>query len=593
MLKKVIMKFWPFKRKSTRAKITEEIQVAEKQEVKMAIEPREDYSYYEFKEDDIDDTWWVWDMGHTPPGAPWSPMFTQWWMYGATVPLAQALEDAATPRSKGPRSRSNRGYHMVTVSTPHNDAEIQERAERYRQAVLPWLQDPDKILNDIKAELSAVYEKYKNYDYAKAGWQDLMQWVHEWEIFCHRHWYLHFWAMVSTGAIFVDWENLSSELLGMDAHHPTFQRLMRGFDNNNFETERQLHAVAQKIIDEGLKDTVLNNKPEEILPRLETSEAGKRVLAEFNKFLDNFGWRNFMMDTYTTPTWREDSTPAIVRIQQFINFPTFKLDEIIAKQATERKQAEEEIVNKLPVDQREWYRILMAAGQKASVWAEDHSFFFEMQSHSVGRYFWLAVGKRLVEAGALDKADDIFMLVPQEVLKILSDPYRVKGQKIAQRRRAEWDDAKNFWPEPYYGRIPQPDAMMEMMSSQDVIFTKVTQEKPPEPRPELKADLIGVSGSPGVVEGVARVIMSPAQMGEVQEGEILVAPITDSTWTPVFSIVKGVVLNTGAPLCHAAIIAREYGLPAVVNTGMGTDVIKTGQRIMVDADVGAVYILDK
>jgi phosphoenolpyruvate synthase/pyruvate phosphate dikinase len=338
---------------------------------------------------------------------------------------------------------------------------------------------------------------------------------------------------------------------------------------------------------------VVSSIPGEIMGKLLGSEAGKRVLADFNKFLDKYGWRNFMMDTYTTPSWREDTSPAWQRIQQFVNHPTFKLDEIIVKQAAERKLAEEEIVNALPVDQREWYRILMKAGQVASVWAEDHSFFFEMQAHSIGRYFWLEVGKRLVATGAIEQPDDIFMLVPQEVSILLSDPYKCKAKKKAKARRAEWDAAKSFFPEPYYGRIPQPDAMMEMMASQDVIFTKVTQEKPPEPRPELKADLIGVSGSPGIAEGIARVIMSPAQMGEVQEGEILVAPITDSTWTPVFSIIKGVVLNTGAPLCHAAIIAREYGLAAVVNTVEGTDKIKTGQRVRVDADVGAVYILDK
>lgn len=559
----------------------------------MAIEPRENYSYYEFSEDDIDDTWWVWDMGHTPPTAPWSPMFVWWWMYGADVPLAQALEDTPTPRSKGPRSRSNRGYHMVTVSTPHNEEEVQERADRYRQAILPWLENPDGILNEAISYVKEVQTKYKNYDYPNASWRDLMQYVVDWVEFRHKHWYWHFYAMVSTGAIFVDWEELTNELLGMDAHHPTFQRLMRGFDNNNFALERSLHKLSTLVIEQGLKDTVLNSKVEEILPKLEATSAGKTVLSEFNKFLDEFGWRNFMMDSYMTPMWREDPSPALVRLQQFLTHPTFKLDEIIAKQAEDRKKAEEEVVNSLPVDQREWYRILMAAGQKASVWAEDHSFFFEMQSHAVGRYFWLEIGKRLVAVGALNQADDIFFLVPEEVLKILTDPYRVKGQKTAKRRRADWEEAKTFFPEGYYGRIPQPDAMMEMMASQDVIFTKITQEKPPEPRPELKADLIGVSGSPGVAEGIARVIMSPAQMGEVQEGDILVAPITDSTWTPVFSIVKGVVLNTGAPLCHAAIVAREYGLPAVINTVMGTDVIKTGQRIKVDADVGAVYILEK
>lgn len=563
------------------------------------IEPRENYSYYEFGEEDIDDTWWIYDGGHTPPGAAWEPMFVWWWMYGVDVPLAQALEDMPTPRSKGPRSRSYRGYHMVTVSIP-SEEEVKQRIERYREAIRPWLEDPDKILKQAISFVNQNYAKFKKYNYEKASWRDLMQMIVDFQEFRHHFWYWHFYCMVSTGAIFVDWESLSRELLGMDGHHPTFQKLMRGFDNSNFEVERRLYKVSQAIVQQGLKDTVIKAKIEEIIPTLQRTEAGRTVLKEFDKFLDDFGWRNFIMDSYMTPSWRENPSPALMRIQQFLTQPTFKLDEVIAKQAEERKQAEQEVINTLPVDQREWYRILMRTGQRASVWMEDHSFYFEMQGHAVGRYFWLEIGKRLVQTGALDQPDDIFFLVADEVLKILTDPYRVRGQRIAKRRRAEWQEVgldekgmPKFIPDGYYGRIPEPEAMMQMGMSGDVIFTKVTKEAPPPPRPELKADLLGVSGSPGIAEGLARIIFSPAQQGQVQPGEILVAPITDSTWTPVFSLVKGVVLDTGAPLCHAAIVAREYGIPAVVNTGNGTQVIKTGQRIRIDADVGAVYILGK
>jgi len=482
---------------------------------------------------------------------------------------------------------------MVTVALPHNEREIEERTERYREAVRPWLEDPEKILNQAISYVKENLEKFKTRDYANAGWRDLIQWVFEFKQFCHYHWYWHFYCMVSTGAIFVDWESLSNELLGIDAHHPTFQKLMRGFDNNNFEVERQLYKVSQVVVQQGLKNTVVNTKVEDLIPKLQTTQAGRNVLKALQQFLDKFGWRNFVMDSYVTPSWREDPTPALIRIKQFVEHPTFRLDEIIAKQADERKAAEEEVVNSLPVDQREWYRILMKAGQKASVWAEDHSFYFEMQSHAVGRYFWMEIGKRLVQSGALDQPDDIFFLIMEEVLKILCDPYKYRGQATVKRRKAEWEKAKKLMPELFYGRRPEPECMMEMMMSNDVIFTKVTQEKPPEAKPELKADLIGVSGSPGIAEGPARVIMSPAQMGEVKPGEILVAPITDSTWTPVFSLVKGVVLNTGAPLCHAAIVAREYGIPAVVNTVEGTSKIQTGQRVRVDADIGAVYILKK
>ena len=80
---------------------------------------------------------------------------------------------------------------------------------------------------------------------------------------------------------------------------------------------------------------------------------------------------------------------------------------------------------------------------------------------------------------------------------------------------------------------------------------------------------------------------------QVQPGEILVCPNTNSAWTPVFGIVKGVIADSGGTLAHTAIIGREYGIPTIVNTMQGTAMIKTGQRIRMDAKDGAVYILDK
>ena len=115
----------------------------------------------------------------------------------------------------------------------------------------------------------------------------------------------------------------------------------------------------------------------------------------------------------------------------------------------------------------------------------------------------------------------------------------------------------------------------------------------PVPRPELKADIRGVSSSPGVAEGPARVIVDYEQLGEVQQGEILVAPITNPAWTPVFCLIKAVVTDRGGLLSHAAIVGREYGIPTIVNTFVATSTIKTGQRIRVDATNGAIYLLDK
>jgi pyruvate,water dikinase len=90
---------------------------------------------------------------------------------------------------------------------------------------------------------------------------------------------------------------------------------------------------------------------------------------------------------------------------------------------------------------------------------------------------------------------------------------------------------------------------------------------------------------------LARVIVAASQLGEVKEGEILVCPITAPSWGPVFGKIRGAVSDIGGIMSHAAIVSREYGMPAVVGTGRATKLIKTGDRVRVDGDSGVVTVL--
>jgi pyruvate,water dikinase len=102
--------------------------------------------------------------------------------------------------------------------------------------------------------------------------------------------------------------------------------------------------------------------------------------------------------------------------------------------------------------------------------------------------------------------------------------------------------------------------------------------------------LNGVAGSPGVVSGKARVISGPEEFHQLQKGEILVAPITNPVWTPLFAVASGVITEVGGILSHGAIVAREYGIPAVMSIAKATQRIQNGQTIVVDGDRGCVYI---
>ncbi len=106
------------------------------------------------------------------------------------------------------------------------------------------------------------------------------------------------------------------------------------------------------------------------------------------------------------------------------------------------------------------------------------------------------------------------------------------------------------------------------------------------------AGLTGTAASPGVVEGPARVVRTVREIGDVREGEILVCSITSPAWAPIFSKITAAVTDIGGVMSHAAIVCREYGMPAVVGTGRATSQIATGQRIRVDGSAGTVTILD-
>ena len=106
------------------------------------------------------------------------------------------------------------------------------------------------------------------------------------------------------------------------------------------------------------------------------------------------------------------------------------------------------------------------------------------------------------------------------------------------------------------------------------------------------SELTGMAASPGVAEGIARVVTGPDDLDQLQPGEVLIARITAPSWGPVFGRIAATVTDIGGMMSHAAIVCREYGLPAVTGTGSATAAIKNGQRVRVDGFNGTVTILD-
>jgi rifampicin phosphotransferase len=216
---------------------------------------------------------------------------------------------------------------------------------------------------------------------------------------------------------------------------------------------------------------------------------------------------------------------------------------------------------------------------------EDHAFYIDQLFISVFRRFALAVGERLVAKGVFDRADDIFFLYRDEVVAALADGGDQR-QAVAERRASMEAASRVPAPTTLGNPPPPPDAPDPFM---DALVYRLLGMVPPEESADPGA-LKGVAGSRGVYTGTARVVRSLDEATALEEGEVMVCEMTLPPWVPVFSVAGAIVADVGGVLSHTAIVAREFGVPAVVGTEVGTTAIKTGQTITVDGTKGFVYL---
>ncbi len=382
-------------------------------------------------------------------------------------------------------------------------------------------------------------------------------------------------------------QNMCRDLLGMDAGHPLFSRAMAGFDSSSFRFNEQIWALGRRAIDLGVQDLFLEtDDPDAVLSKLGGSESGNAWLAAYDEFLDVYGWRCERMSDWATPSWLEKPALGIPAIKMAImTGGVSTIREKRERAERERGQAEKELLEKVPVDQRDWFEVLMRCAQNAGYFSEDHTYYTELYTSAMGRWIFKEIGRRFAAAGVVDDEEDIFFLLMNEIYKAIIPMGRVKLQGYVSERKKEWEGYLTVQPVMLYGK---PEVMGKVVQKDPVLSAAFAM---PNTRPELGADLYGGGSAPGVVEGTARVIMTEKDLGELQAGEILVAPGTSAQWTPAFEIAGGIVTDGGGALSHAVIVAREYRLPAVTGTHEATAKIKTGDRVKVDGDLGIVFII--
>ncbi len=288
-------------------------------------------------------------------------------------------------------------------------------------------------------------------------------------------------------------------------------------------------------------------------------------------FLDTYGHRGLYEVDMANPRWREqpdylfDILASYAAIEQ--EAPPFDPQQ----QAQRRQAAEADALQQMPRLLRGWFRTTLRRAQVFSRLRE------QCKSHVVrfidlSRQLALRAGDLLVQDGVIATPETVFLLERDEVLAALRGemPAPDVSRRLEQRRVERQRYAAMQPPEAFVGDRPLYDAT---------------------PRPDGTV-LSGLSSSPGRVTGVARVIRTPQEGRRLQPGEILVAPSTDPGWTPLFLLAAGLVMETGGYLSHGAIVAREYGIPAVLNVPLATQRIPDGATVMLDGGAGTVKIAE-
>jgi rifampicin phosphotransferase len=393
-------------------------------------------------------------------------------------------------------------------------------------------------------------------------------------------WRLHFLTVFPKLAAGERFSAIYTELTpGADEMEP--YRCLQGIPNKSLETDRALWELAQEArATPAVAEALSHGTAAAALDALDHSPEGRAWHDRFNAFLGEYGDRAQAMDL-AAPTWREEPTFAVDNLRRYL-----AADAADPEGQRDRLRAEADGLVEAArgrIDDpglRAAFDHALEAARAAWPLEEDHAFYIDQRSLAgATRRAFQRLAADLVGRGRLADVEDVWYLD----FDALRDG--IAGEDITARAaegRHQFAEDSLLDAPPILGVPPDPSAPADPGLSK--FFGK------PGP-PEVEgAVLRGSAGSRGRVEGVARVVRSLQELDRVQPGEILVCRSTTPPWTPIFASIAGLVTDTGGVLAHGAIVAREYAIPAVMGTKIGTQMIRDGQRITVDGDAGEVLI---
>ena len=390
-----------------------------------------------------------------------------------------------------------------------------------------------------------------------------------------------------------------------DIPDQTIASMVSGIDVVLFRPDSELGRLAGRALELGIADAVTASESERALKdTLAGTDAGKQWLSDWESVKEPwFYYSNGNGFYHHHRSWIDDPDVPLAHVRTYIE--RLQDGQDISRPVEEVRAERDRITGEYRAlltdpEARAAFDQNLGLARTVFPYVESHNFYVEHWYHTL---FWNKVrefGSLLARHRFLDDAEDIFYLQRHEVSDALVDlrlawaagsEGRGVGYwpPVVARRKRIMDAMRKFSPPPALGSVP--DAITEPMT---IMLWGITTERVREwatDEGDTGATLSGFAGSPGAAEGPARVVLDVERLGDLEQGEILIAPITSPSWTPVFGKIAAAVSDIGGIMSHAAIVCREYGVPAVVGTGNATSRIKTGDRVRVDGNAGTVTIV--
>lgn len=356
-----------------------------------------------------------------------------------------------------------------------------------------------------------------------------------------------------------------------DRERAGYLKLLHGFENKSLETDRRFWELAQEVKKyPSIMDVVM--KEGSTIDEIKQVEDGAAFAELLEQMLHEVGHRLQDLDI-TCKTAKDDPTISIGVLRLLLLAETPNPAKEMLERAKKREQRLLEVRNRIknrPIRSYFFEKTYKLAAFYNTI--RENRPFYLGQSWQRLRETLVEIGNRLVAEGRLDTAERIFFLRRSEVELSLDG---ANFSKLAVARYKEWEWQKKNKPADEFNPPRLRKWLASRSRNQDI----------------GDAILSGTPGSPGIITGRVRIVKDMNDFPTVHPGDVVVAPSTTPAWTVLFGIASAIVTDVGGSLSHAAIVAREYGIPAVLGTGKGTQVLEEGQLVRIDGTSGRVFLV--